>query len=271
MKDAGALESGRPSASGRWATSGARSRSVRSARGVLGGGKTGEYPVIRHMNNLESVLAYEGTHEVHTLVVGGALTGTPAWGQRGCPSQRSPGRRPRRGAAATLRAAILDGEFPAGSARQPGGVGRARAGEPDPGAGGAAGAGRRGQRGLAAAPRLRRHRARPRRAEEVLPPQATARDGRAPAPASSARRRPSVPRARACAEGLRRCGHRRRSPASSRPTGASTTGSTPWPAAVGSAALDVLWDSTEAYAALYYVLPGAAAGPTAPIGRSWEP
>jgi len=35
--------------------------------------------VIRHMNNLESVLTYEGTHEVHTLVVGGALTGTPAF------------------------------------------------------------------------------------------------------------------------------------------------------------------------------------------------
>ena len=44
---------------------------ARSARTVLGGnGITLEYPVIRHMNNLESVLTYEGTHEVHTLVVG---------------------------------------------------------------------------------------------------------------------------------------------------------------------------------------------------------
>ncbi len=52
----------------------------RSARSVLGAnGVTLEYPVIRHMNNLESVLTYEGTHEVHTLVVGGALTGTPAF------------------------------------------------------------------------------------------------------------------------------------------------------------------------------------------------
>ena len=52
----------------------------RSARTILGGnGITLEYPVIRHMNNLESVLTYEGTHEVHTLVVGGALTGTPAF------------------------------------------------------------------------------------------------------------------------------------------------------------------------------------------------
>ena len=48
----------------------------RSARTILGAnGVTLEYPVIRHMNNLESVLTYEGTHEVHTLVVGNALTG----------------------------------------------------------------------------------------------------------------------------------------------------------------------------------------------------
>jgi glutaryl-CoA dehydrogenase len=53
---------------------------ARSARSVLGGnGITLEYPVIRHMNNLESVLTYEGTHEVHTLVVGGALTGENAF------------------------------------------------------------------------------------------------------------------------------------------------------------------------------------------------
>ncbi|MEJ7791578.1 MAG: acyl-CoA dehydrogenase family protein [Gaiellaceae bacterium] len=52
----------------------------RSARTILGGnGITLEYPVIRHMNNLESVLTYEGTHEVHTLVVGGALTGENAF------------------------------------------------------------------------------------------------------------------------------------------------------------------------------------------------
>jgi glutaryl-CoA dehydrogenase len=52
----------------------------RAARTVLGAnGVTLEYPVIRHMNNLESVLTYEGTHEVHTLVVGNALTGTSAF------------------------------------------------------------------------------------------------------------------------------------------------------------------------------------------------
>jgi glutaryl-CoA dehydrogenase len=53
---------------------------ARSARSILGGnGITLEYPVIRHMNNLESVVTYEGTHEVHTLVVGGAITGVPAF------------------------------------------------------------------------------------------------------------------------------------------------------------------------------------------------
>ena len=53
---------------------------ARSARTILGGnGITLEYPVIRHMNNLESVLTYEGTHEVHTLVVGNALTGDSAF------------------------------------------------------------------------------------------------------------------------------------------------------------------------------------------------
>ena len=52
----------------------------RTARTILGGnGITLEYPVIRHMNNLESVLTYEGTHEVHTLVVGNALTGESAF------------------------------------------------------------------------------------------------------------------------------------------------------------------------------------------------
>jgi glutaryl-CoA dehydrogenase len=52
----------------------------RSARTILGAnGVTLEYPVIRHVNNLESVLTYEGTHEVHTLVVGQALTGESAF------------------------------------------------------------------------------------------------------------------------------------------------------------------------------------------------
>ena len=53
---------------------------ARTARQVLGAnGITLEYPVIRHMNNLESVVTYEGTADVHALVVGGALTGTQAF------------------------------------------------------------------------------------------------------------------------------------------------------------------------------------------------
>ena len=53
---------------------------ARTARQVLGAnGVTLEYPVIRHMNNLESVVTYEGTADVHALVVGGALTGINAF------------------------------------------------------------------------------------------------------------------------------------------------------------------------------------------------
>ena len=53
---------------------------ARTARQVLGAnGITLEYPVIRHMNNLESVVTYEGTADVHALVLGGALTGIQAF------------------------------------------------------------------------------------------------------------------------------------------------------------------------------------------------
>ncbi len=53
---------------------------ARSARAILGAnGITLEYPVIRHMNNLESVLTYEGTSEIHTLVLGEAITGIQAY------------------------------------------------------------------------------------------------------------------------------------------------------------------------------------------------
>ncbi|MFD4327960.1 acyl-CoA dehydrogenase family protein [Nocardioides sp. NPDC058538] len=52
----------------------------RTARTILGAnGISLEYPVIRHANNLESVLTYEGTVEMHTLVVGQAMTGHPAF------------------------------------------------------------------------------------------------------------------------------------------------------------------------------------------------
>jgi glutaryl-CoA dehydrogenase len=49
-------------------------RSVLGANGILL-----EYPVIRHMLNLESVYTYEGTHEIHTLILGEALTGLEAF------------------------------------------------------------------------------------------------------------------------------------------------------------------------------------------------
>jgi glutaryl-CoA dehydrogenase len=53
---------------------------ARAARQVLGAnGITLEYPVMRHMNNLESVVTYEGTAEVHTLVLGHAVTGISAY------------------------------------------------------------------------------------------------------------------------------------------------------------------------------------------------
>jgi glutaryl-CoA dehydrogenase len=53
---------------------------AREARAILGAnGITLEYPVIRHMNNLESVLTYEGTNEVHTLILGKAVTGLDAF------------------------------------------------------------------------------------------------------------------------------------------------------------------------------------------------
>ena len=53
---------------------------ARTARTILGAsGITLEYPVIRHMNNLESVLTYEGTSEIHTLVLGKEITGLDAF------------------------------------------------------------------------------------------------------------------------------------------------------------------------------------------------
>ena len=53
---------------------------ARRARALLGAnGITLEYPVMRHLVNLESVLTYEGTHQIHTLVLGRALTGHNAF------------------------------------------------------------------------------------------------------------------------------------------------------------------------------------------------
>ncbi len=52
----------------------------RDARQILGGmGITGEYPVMRHMMNLESVITYEGTHDIHLLITGMDITGLNAF------------------------------------------------------------------------------------------------------------------------------------------------------------------------------------------------
>jgi glutaryl-CoA dehydrogenase len=52
----------------------------RDARQMLGGmGITGEYPVMRHMMNLESVITYEGTHDIHLLITGMDITGMNAF------------------------------------------------------------------------------------------------------------------------------------------------------------------------------------------------
>ncbi len=53
---------------------------ARLARGVLGAnGITLEYPIFRHMANLETVYTYEGTNEIHTLIMGQAITGLNAF------------------------------------------------------------------------------------------------------------------------------------------------------------------------------------------------
>jgi glutaryl-CoA dehydrogenase len=44
-----------------------------------GVGITGEFPMMRHMMNLESVVTYEGTHDIHLLILGHEITGIPAF------------------------------------------------------------------------------------------------------------------------------------------------------------------------------------------------
>jgi glutaryl-CoA dehydrogenase len=79
MKDAGKLRPEHVSF-GKLANVNAALEVCREARQILGAnGITLEYPVIRHMNNLESVVTYEGTAEVHALVLGQAVTGHAAY------------------------------------------------------------------------------------------------------------------------------------------------------------------------------------------------
>ena len=79
LKDAGRLRPDQVSM-GKLGNVNAALEVARTARQVLGAnGITLEYPVIRHMANLESVVTYEGTADVHALVIGGALTGIDAF------------------------------------------------------------------------------------------------------------------------------------------------------------------------------------------------
>ena len=53
---------------------------AREARQMLGGmGITGDYSIMRHSMNLESVITYEGTHDIHLLITGADITGIPAF------------------------------------------------------------------------------------------------------------------------------------------------------------------------------------------------
>jgi glutaryl-CoA dehydrogenase len=79
LKEAGGLSPEQVSL-GKMANVRAAIEIARQARTILGAnGITLEYPVIRHENNLESVLTYEGTEEIHALALGHALTGIPAY------------------------------------------------------------------------------------------------------------------------------------------------------------------------------------------------
>jgi len=67
--------------------------SARLAREVLGAnGIVDDYPVIRHMLNIESVFTYEGTHDIHALIIGEAITGIPAFNppERPAPKTAAP-------------------------------------------------------------------------------------------------------------------------------------------------------------------------------------
>ncbi|SHF65793.1 glutaryl-CoA dehydrogenase [Jatrophihabitans endophyticus] len=79
LKDAGRIEPHHISF-GKFANVRGALEVCREARSILGGsGITTEYPVLRHAVNLETVYTYEGTHEVHTLVLGSRLTGLDAF------------------------------------------------------------------------------------------------------------------------------------------------------------------------------------------------
>jgi glutaryl-CoA dehydrogenase len=56
---------------------------ARVSRDMLGGnGIVDEYHIFRHMVNLETVNTYEGTHDIHALIIGGAITGIPSFARK---------------------------------------------------------------------------------------------------------------------------------------------------------------------------------------------
>jgi glutaryl-CoA dehydrogenase len=64
---------------------------ARLAREVLGAnGIVDDYPVIRHMMNIESVFTYEGTHDIHALIIGESITGIPAFNAPERPTGKTP-------------------------------------------------------------------------------------------------------------------------------------------------------------------------------------
>jgi glutaryl-CoA dehydrogenase len=79
LKDTGQLDH-RMISVGKLNNARAASDVVRTARQILGGnGVTAEYSPLRHYNNLESVRTYEGTDDIHTLILGQWITGIPAF------------------------------------------------------------------------------------------------------------------------------------------------------------------------------------------------
>ena len=79
MKDAGTLTAAQVSF-GKFNNVRTALETARTARSILGAnGVSLEYSPLRHATNLESVFTYEGTHEIHTLIMGQAITGIPAF------------------------------------------------------------------------------------------------------------------------------------------------------------------------------------------------
>ena len=80
---------------------------ARLAREILGAnGIVDDYPVIRHMLNIESVFTYEGTHDIHALIIGESITGIPAYEPPAVPAK----------AAKPAKSETAQGPVPAASA-----------------------------------------------------------------------------------------------------------------------------------------------------------